>query len=59
MKKLGQVTFTVHQIDEYNLSVKTKAKGKWSLGGLLALRKYLDELITDIKKKEKDENRRK
>lgn len=50
MKKLGKVTFTVEQVDDYNFTVGTKAKGKWSLGSLIALRSYLDELIKDIKK---------
>lgn len=59
MKKLGQVTFTVKQDDEYNFTVRTKAKGKWSLGSLIALRSYIDELIENIKKQTKDENRRK
>ena len=58
MKKLGKVTFTVKQDDDYNFSVRTKAKGKWSLGSLIALRSYLDELINDTKKKMKDEDRR-
>lgn len=59
MKKLGKVTFTVEQDDDYNFTVGTKAKGKWSLGSLIALRSYLDELIKDLKKQMKDENGRK
>ena len=57
--KVGKVTFTVVQDDDYNFTVRTKAQGKWSLGSLLALRSYIDELIKDIKKKAKDEDRRK
>ena len=40
-------------------SINAKAKGDWSLGSLIALKEYIDDMLNSIKKKVKDENRRK
>lgn len=61
-KRVGKVTFKVVAEDRekgVSYTVNANAKGDWSIGCLMALKEYIDEMLKDVKKKVKDENRRK
>lgn len=61
-KRVGKVNFVVTGVPESDgtqYTINAKAKGDWSLGSLIALKEYIDDMLNSIKKKVKDENRRK
>ena len=61
-KRVAKVNFVITGLPEdggTQYTINAKAKGDWSLGSLIALKEYIDDMLKAIKKKVKDENRRK
>lgn len=61
-KRVGKVSFKITGVPESDgtqYTINAKAKGDWSLGSVIALKEYIDDMLKSLKKKVKDENGRK